>query len=217
MAPNDDPTVALRRISDAQTLRALTHPVRIALMECLTLEGPLTATQASELIGESPTTCSFHLRQLARFGIVEEAGGGKGRNRPWKMSQIGMTVQSTDLDAEGSAALSVLTRVMRQRYFSRLEAWELNRQAYPKEWQEASGGGQFLLYVTVAEAEAVQHEVMGLLMRYQGRIAHPELRPLGSEPVEVLVFTYPVRPPGRSGGGPKKRRGASGSGQEGRR
>ncbi|MGA7362323.1 MAG: helix-turn-helix domain-containing protein [Candidatus Dormiibacterota bacterium] len=49
-------------MSDAQTMRALSHPVRQALIETLTLDGPLTATQASERIGESPTTCSFHLR-----------------------------------------------------------------------------------------------------------------------------------------------------------
>src|ERR1700722_16636507 len=79
----------LRRVSDAQTMRALTHPVRIALFEQLSVGGPMTATQVGELIGESPTTCSFHLRQLAKYGFVEEAGGGKGRARPWRMSSIG--------------------------------------------------------------------------------------------------------------------------------
>src|SRR3984957_4158463 len=79
----------LRRVSDARTMRALTHPVRIALIEQLSVVGPMTATEVGELIGESPTTCSFHLRQLAKYGFVEEAGGGKGRARPWRMSSIG--------------------------------------------------------------------------------------------------------------------------------
>ena len=78
------PSQGLREVSDARTFRALGHPVRLALLETLVIEGPLTATEAAEQIGESPTTCSFHLRQLARYGFVEEAGGGKGRARPWR-------------------------------------------------------------------------------------------------------------------------------------
>ena len=54
-------------------MRALTHPVRLALLDAGNSQGPLTATQAGELIGEPPNTCSFHFRQLARYGFVEEA------------------------------------------------------------------------------------------------------------------------------------------------
>ena len=72
----------VRQLTDSQTLRALTHPVRIALIEALLLGGAMTATEVGERISESPTTCSFHLRQLAKYGFVEEAGGvraGPGR------------------------------------------------------------------------------------------------------------------------------------------
>src|SRR5262249_4606376 len=75
-------------ITDPRLFRALSHPVRIALVEELTLHGPMTATEVGERIGESPTTCSFHLRQLAKYGFVEEAGGGKGRARPWRPTAI---------------------------------------------------------------------------------------------------------------------------------
>ena len=92
--PGDEALPGLRRVSDAKTFRALAHPVRMALIELLVLSGPLTATEAGERIGESPTTCSFHLRQLARYGFVEEAGGGKGRARPWKRSFRGFRFSS---------------------------------------------------------------------------------------------------------------------------
>ncbi|HXC45240.1 MAG TPA: helix-turn-helix domain-containing protein, partial [Solirubrobacteraceae bacterium] len=82
-SPQGEPP-EVRELSDARTMRALSHPVRLALIETLGLAGPLTATQAGERIGESPTTCSFHLRQLAKYGFVEEAGGGSGRARPWR-------------------------------------------------------------------------------------------------------------------------------------
>src|SRR5271154_7351004 len=84
------PQSEFRDVNDPKTLRALTHPVRLALLEALALEGPLTATAAGELIGESPTTCSFHFRQLAKYGFVEEADGGPGRLRPWKIVDVGM-------------------------------------------------------------------------------------------------------------------------------
>src|SRR5580698_10256418 len=71
----------VRQLTDSRTLRALTHRVRIALIEALLLGGAMTATEVGEQIGESSTTCSFHLRQLAKYGFVEEAGGGKGRSR----------------------------------------------------------------------------------------------------------------------------------------
>lgn len=92
-----------RTLTDPQSLRALGHPVRLALLEAL-LAGPLTATQAGEIIGESPTTCSFHLRQLARYGFVEEAGGGAGRTRsvaadPHRLAGPGPTATSTPTSA----------------------------------------------------------------------------------------------------------------------
>ncbi len=190
-----DPTTDLRRVSDAKTMRALSHPVRLALIESLSVDGPLTATEASERIGESPTTCSFHLRQLARYGFVEEAGSGPGRNRPWKMTSIGMTISASDSDREADTALSVLRRLFRERYFSRLQAWEETRGTYPKEWQDASNESEYVLWVTPEEAKSVVNEVFSTLIRFQDRLAHPELRPEGSMPVEALTFFYPFRPP----------------------
>ncbi|HTW11798.1 MAG TPA: helix-turn-helix domain-containing protein, partial [Solirubrobacteraceae bacterium] len=83
-------------ITEVRRLRAMTHPVRVALLEALAVGGPQTATEAAERIGESPTTCSFHLRQLAKYGFVEEAGGGMGRSRPWMVSHLSMTVPDSD-------------------------------------------------------------------------------------------------------------------------
>src|ERR1700728_5263565 len=73
---------------DPKAMRALTHPVRLRLLQALVLEGPLTATQAAEVIGETPTTCSFHLRQLRKYGFVEDAGEPGGRERPWRLAQM---------------------------------------------------------------------------------------------------------------------------------
>jgi DNA-binding transcriptional ArsR family regulator len=105
----------LRKITDARTMRALAHPVRIALVEELALGGAMTATEVGERIGESPTTCSFHLRQLAKYGWVEEAGGGKGRARPWRMTSIGFSMPATHDDPETSIAASTLLGLVVER------------------------------------------------------------------------------------------------------
>src|SRR5580692_9457860 len=86
----------MRTITDARTMRALAHPVRIAIIEALGFRGPMTATEVGEQIDESPTTCSFHLRQLAKYGFVEEAGGGKGRARPWRMASLAISIRGHD-------------------------------------------------------------------------------------------------------------------------
>src|SRR5262252_5463051 len=127
-----------RRITDAQSLRALAHPVRMALIEALTMGGAMTATQLGEQISESPTTCSFHLRQLAKYGFVEEAGGGKGRARPWRMTSIGMQVSNTHDDPETEIAASALFRLIRERQLSRYQTWLETKATYPRPWRDAA-------------------------------------------------------------------------------
>lgn len=74
------------RLTDPRALRAYAHPVRMKLVGLLRAHGPLTATKAGKLIGESSGTCSFHLRQLAKYGLVVDAGPGQDRReRRWQM------------------------------------------------------------------------------------------------------------------------------------
>src|SRR4051794_27237968 len=91
------------QLTDPRALRALAHPTRLQLVGLLRQEGPLTATQAGERLGESPASCSFHLRQLAKWGLVEEAGGGRGRERPWRA-----TARYTSWAASHSEAATAL-------------------------------------------------------------------------------------------------------------
>src|SRR3984885_13522959 len=127
----------VRQLTDSQTLRALTHPVRIALIEALLLGGAMTATEVGERIGESATTCSFHLRQLAKYGFVEEAGGGAGRSRPWRLTSIGMSFSPSG-DMEAEIASDAVVRMFRERQFERYQAWRSTKAAYPLEWRQGA-------------------------------------------------------------------------------
>jgi predicted transcriptional regulator len=187
-----------RQITDARTLRALTHPVRIALLEALLLDGAQTATEAGERIGETPTTCSFHLRQLAKYGFVEEAGGGPGRSRPWRLTSIGMSFAPASGDPAAKVASDSALHLFRERQLARYETWRAHRGSYPKAWQDAAGDSEYLFYLTPGELQQLNAEVHEVLMRWfrldGGRVANPDRRPPGSTPVELLLFDYPIAP-----------------------
>src|SRR5262245_58937004 len=83
-------------LTDPKAMRALAHPVRMALLELLGVAGTITATQASEVLGESPANCAFHLRTLAKYGFVKEAGGGRGRERPWTYTRRTSNISASE-------------------------------------------------------------------------------------------------------------------------
>jgi DNA-binding transcriptional ArsR family regulator len=191
-----DPRNDVREVNDPKTFRALTHPVRLALLEALSLEGPLTATAAGELIGESPTTCSFHFRQLAKYGFVEEADTGPGRLRPWKIVNVGMRWSDITEDPETSVAAKSLERMVFDRALSRLSSYMSTKASFPKVWQEASQNVETILWVTPTELDDANNEILAIFNRFRDRISDASVRPEGSLPVEALMFTYPIRLPG---------------------
>ena len=181
-------------ITDPRTMRALAHPLRLRLLELLAHEGPLTASEAGEQVGESPASCSFHLRQLAKYGFVEEAPRSGGRRRPWRVKDVGMRFSDVHADPETAQAARALSRVLRDRNLARAQRGLDERDAQPPEWRRVLGHSDFTLYVTPDELAALDEEVTAILLRYQDRLADPALRPEGSQPIEVFLMAYPYRP-----------------------
>jgi len=175
-------------------LRALAHPVRIALYEELAFGGAMTATELGERIGETPTTCSFHLRQLAKYGFVEEAGGGKGRARPWRLTSLGWNIPAAH-DPEAQVAGDLVLRLSRERAFARYQRWQETKAGYPGEWREAADDSEYVTYVTAEELTQVNKELHAVLARFRERLKDPARRPPGALPVETLLLSYPIEPP----------------------
>jgi DNA-binding transcriptional ArsR family regulator len=183
-----------RELTDPRAMRAMAHPVRLALMEALNHHGQLTATEAAEHVGESPSNCSFHLRQLAKYGFVEEAEGGAGRQRPWQVVDVGMRFTDVQEDTEAAMAAGALARVVHERWLARARAGMEQRRYLPEEWRTVTGSDQMTLYVTPDEMKAINDQLVGLLASYGERIADPSKRPEGSRPIEHIAFYYPVEP-----------------------
>src|SRR4051812_18564309 len=180
-----------RELSDPKAMRALAHPVRLALLEALADGGTLTATEAGERVGESPANASFHLRQLAKYGFVEEAEGGTGRRRPWKLRQLGMRWSDVQDDAEVAAAARGLSRVATDRYFERARRSLEEGYALPAEWRAATGVNQMRLYLTAEELRALNEEILTLLLeRHADRRTPSPGQPPDAERVEILAVAY---------------------------
>jgi DNA-binding transcriptional ArsR family regulator len=174
---------------DADALRALAHPVRLALLERLGRDGALTASEAGRLLGESAGTMSWHLSVLAKHGFVVEAEG-HGRRRPWQLAAGG---QSWEAGADGDerAAGNALAQLVVQRHVRWIEAWFDARQDAPAEWREAADLGSFTLHLTASEAAAITARINALMEDYRDRLGHPEQRPDGTVPVHLLVAMTP--------------------------
>jgi predicted ArsR family transcriptional regulator len=180
-------------VTDPKAMRALAHPVRIALLEALTAHGQLTATEAGELVGESPANASFHLRQLAKYGFVEEAEGGAGRRRPWKRKHLGMSFSEVHDDPDTAAAARELSRMWSHRYLARAERGLEENRSQPDEWREALGWNQMGLYLTAAELDELQSAIRDLLFeRFGERRVRTDATPDDAERVEFLTFSYRV-------------------------
>jgi DNA-binding transcriptional ArsR family regulator len=184
----------LRKITDARAMRALAHPLRLALLEALVHAGTLTATQASELLGESPANCAFHLRTLAKYGYVVEAGGGRGRERPWRRVHDVLQITSEQEDPLTAMAADEFGQYWLEMLLDRARSSLSYRNACPPQWQhnELLGQSENIVYATPQEASALGMEIFRLLRRYDGRVDHPERRPADAMPIEVLTFSYPL-------------------------
>jgi hypothetical protein len=135
----------------------------------------------------------------------QEAGGGKGRARPWRMTSIGMRFGDPSADPEAEIAAGVLGRLVRERQLERYWNWRTTRTSYPTRWREASIDNQHVFFVTIEEIEELNREIEQLLLpRFRERLTDPSTRPADAVPVEMLVISYPMHHPGA----PEQDRGA---------
>ncbi|MEU8680380.1 helix-turn-helix domain-containing protein [Streptomyces sp. NPDC048611] len=161
------------------------HEVRTALLDLLGEVGTVTATEAAAKLGYSSGLCSFHLRQLARHGHIEEAPHRGGRARPWRLRQPNPTA---DAPAEGQ--FGDLARGLEDESWQR---WLARRDQAPAEWchDEAFSA---VAYLTPEEMSRVADTIRRALAPYQDREQRPLARPDGAQPVALIARLFPLLP-----------------------
>jgi hypothetical protein len=154
----------------------------------------LTATAAAELLDDSPGNMSWHLQTLAKYGYVEEAGGGKGRSRPWRIASVSNRFLTAGDDPEFNAAGEALAAIFADRGYARLREWWGRRASYSFAWRDAAFASDSTAYLTAEEMAEVGEEIAALFGRFRDRILNKELRPPGAEPTQLIAFGHPIPP-----------------------
>jgi hypothetical protein len=166
-------------------------------MELLTVSGPLTATELADRLDETPANCSWHLRKLAEHSFVEEAGGGVGRQRPWRVRSIGLAWDDVDATPGELRAGRALEEMLLQRQVSRFQ--QARTQLVDdgeRAWAEATASTQSAGWLTADELDALNLEVREVVGRYAERISDPSQRPAGSRLCEFVSWGAPLLLPG---------------------
>jgi DNA-binding transcriptional ArsR family regulator len=184
------------RISDPRALRALAHPLRLALLERLMAFGEQTAAQCAEAVGSTASNCSYHLRALARFGLVEPGESTDGRERPWRSTSTGLEFGPSD--AEPSSASAAAARAVDELTLAREE--DLTREALirhhdqPAEWRTAEANHTYALRVTPSELEQLVGEIDRLVRPYIGLTRGTPPDDAAVAYMRVIAFRNPRSP-----------------------
>lgn len=177
-------------LTDPKQMRALAHPLRLQLLGLLRADGPATATALAERSGVSVPLASYHLRQLAVHGFVDEAPelARDGRERWWRAAHERTSWSAVALldSPERSAAEQALTRAVVQRYAEVLSDWVEAAPDWPRTWVKAAEMSDWLLELTPRRARALVAELSAVVERYAAEPPQP-----GARPVHAIVQVFP--------------------------
>ncbi|MEV5961700.1 helix-turn-helix domain-containing protein [Kribbella sp. NPDC051952] len=147
-------------------LRALAHPTRLKMLMLLRLEGPATATQLAQQLKLNTGAASYHLRQLAEHGFIEEATEqGNARDRWWKAAHESTradlgSARSSEEEAESAEAyLHTVALMLTETLMQHAE----ERRYLPEPWQEASTTSDWHLRLTPNRAEQLVDALADLI------------------------------------------------------
>lgn len=160
---------------DARTLRAVAHPLRLRLLNTLREFGPATASKLGERLGESSGATSYHLRQLAESGLVEDAPElGKGRERWWRSVHDGSMFESSDFrthaDPEVRGAIDFVLHETATTHAQELNTWLGTISDWSEEWQRSWDLSDFKIRLTPELAMELSQKMHDLVESYRGAV-----------------------------------------------
>jgi DNA-binding transcriptional ArsR family regulator len=182
-----------KRVDDLATLRAVAHPLRMRLLGALRIDGPATASELGRRFDESSGATSYHLRQLERYGFVEEdADQPSRRERRWRATTHYTTWNSADFldDVGGQSAMRVFERQRIDFTVRQLRRWYEDRRQWPRGWSAAEIDHDDVLRLRMEDLAALKREMNMLLDRY--RAAERDTGDEDAARVLVLSFAFPV-------------------------
>ncbi|HEY1575110.1 MAG TPA: helix-turn-helix domain-containing protein [Pseudonocardiaceae bacterium] len=183
-------TEARQPITDAKRLKALAHPLRWKLIKLIGSDETATATRCSEVLGESVASCSYHLNMLAKYGFVEEAEGGQGREKPWKLTSRRQSVDTDSLEGDAKLAAEAASEAFLETEFDEIRTQLRRGDLEPKEWQDIIGTIAATLWLTPDEAATLRQQFENMVEQYEERWDKAELRPEGARQTRLFLASF---------------------------
>jgi DNA-binding transcriptional ArsR family regulator len=184
-----EPLPPRMRVRDVELMRALAHPLRTALLNYLMAVGPRTASECAAAVDSTASNCSWHLRQLNSWGLVERVDATDGRERPWRATQVGLEFGEFAPDPSTQAAqMGVLAgslandQTLTQRFLDSVDTLE-------PAWQQAAALNMYALRVTVPELDQLNAAIDALIRPYIATIR--EDAPSDARPVHASWRAVP--------------------------
>jgi DNA-binding transcriptional ArsR family regulator len=192
--PDETPVEPAVQVTDVRALRALAHPIRNRLLGQLRLSGPATASRLGRVIGESSGSTSYHLRQLAEYGFVEEVEGqGTARERWWRARHRMTSWQAADLIAQegGPEVQEEMTRLQIDQHARVLDAWHTQKESLGPDWAAVASLNDHAMRLRPDQARELADELDAVLDRWVTE--HPADQAAdGTELVVVLTDLVPL-------------------------
>jgi DNA-binding transcriptional ArsR family regulator len=180
------------RLSDVSTMKALAHPLRLRILGSLRQDGPATSATLARSLGADTGRTSFHLRQLAKAGLVQDLPEmGKGRERWWKASSEPITWDPLALlqDAGTESALLGFEEAAVRTWMGALGEYVRTRREWSAAWNDAASSADYQIRLRPADLKHLLTELRDAIQRHDLGSAAPP----GAAPVTVQLHAFPRR------------------------
>jgi len=173
-------------------VKVLAHPLRSRLLTALRQGGPASATALAGHLSTNTGATSYHLRRLESVGLVEDTGGGRGKERLWRAAteSHGWTPSTFSADEDARTAVGWLVRDYHRQFDTAYAHWLDVEESWPAEWHDATGMSDTWVEVTPEQMADMQAELAAVLERYaRAGTGDPNARR-----IHVWRFAFPVEP-----------------------
>jgi DNA-binding transcriptional ArsR family regulator len=177
----------------AAGLRALSHPTRLKMLMLLRLEGPATATQLARELKLNTGATSYHLRQLAEHGFIEEdSERGDARDRWWRAAhestRADLGARTSEEEAESAEAYLHTVALM---YTETLMQYAAEHRFLPAQWRSASTTSDWHLRLTAERAEQLVETLAKLIDEWREVEDDDDVPGVGDFVVNLNAFPRP--------------------------
>jgi DNA-binding transcriptional ArsR family regulator len=179
------------KLTDSAVLAALAHPVRLDVLTYLMSHGPATASVCAHAVADTPSNCSYHLRVLGRYGLVHAEASSDGRERPWRATITGFTVEETDAASPGSAETAGVLAASLQLDQRLSRDYLAGRGSVGQEWRAVDVFSTYSLRLSPAELAALAEALDQLIRPYLA--ATRSDAPADAETVHLGMQAFPRR------------------------